>query len=164
MRGVSRFLSSRLRDHNSPRSHAPLLESYKTAWPSPALRSAPSEGATSAIAPVMLPRTIPDHKLRFQLKASFSQGSSIFYPHLKFHPADYKVGLVVSTSDLDLSKQELAIFLEMVGPRYNQGKRTVRLTADRFPNRIENKKYLILLLERLLAESKKLALVANTIN
>jgi len=107
-------------------------------------------------------RTIPDSKLRFQLKASFSQGSSIFYPHLKFHPADFKVGLVVNTADLGLSEDELAVFLEMVGPRYNQGKRIVRLTAERFPNRIENKKYLILLLEKLLLETRRIAKLAPT--
>jgi hypothetical protein len=108
-------------------------------------------------------RTIPDSKLRFQMRATFSQGSAIFYPHLKFHPADYKVGLVVSVADLGLSAEELPIFLEMVGPRYNQGKRTVRLTADRFPNRLENKKYLIFLLEKLLLETKRITKIAPTI-
>jgi hypothetical protein len=44
----------------------------------------------------------------------------------------------------------------MVGSRYNQGKREVRLTADRFPNRIENKRYLVVLLENLISETKKL--------
>jgi len=134
------------------------MEVFKTTWPSPPLPTA------SAVAAVVPKRTVPDNKLRFQLKATFSQGSSIFYPHLKFHPADYKVGLVVNTADLGLSKDELAVFVEMVGPRHNQGKRTVRLTADRFPNRLENKKYLIMLLEKLIAESKRLAakLVVDT--
>jgi hypothetical protein len=44
----------------------------------------------------------------------------------------------------------------MVGKRYNVGRREVKLTAERFPNRIENKRYLILLLESLILESKKL--------
>lgn len=140
------------RAHNSPRSPAPLIESFKTTWPAPALSP-----AAAAAAPALPKRTVPDHKLRFQLKASFSQGSSIFYPHLKFNPADFKVGLVVRTSDLGLSKEELAVFIEMVGPRFNQGKGTVRFTSERFANRIENKKHLIFQLERLLLESRRIS-------
>jgi hypothetical protein len=45
----------------------------------------------------------------------------------------------------------------MVGPRYNRSKKEVKLTTTRFPNRIENKKYLIYLLEDLIREAKNLA-------
>jgi small subunit ribosomal protein S35 len=77
---------------------------------------------------------------------------------LKFHPADFKVGLVVKVEDCGFqSDLEKDIFIEMVGKRYNTGKKAVRLTSNRFSNRVENKKYLTLLLERLIAESKKLA-------
>ena len=55
-----------------------------------------------------------------------------------------------------MSDEERRIFIEMVGKRYNVGRREVKLTAERFPNRIENKRYLILLLESLILESKKL--------
>ncbi len=44
----------------------------------------------------------------------------------------------------------------MVGPRFNIGKREVKLVTRRFPNRIENKKYVTLLLEQLVAEAKRL--------
>jgi hypothetical protein len=44
----------------------------------------------------------------------------------------------------------------MVGSRYNVGKREIKLTADRFPNRIENKRYLSVILEKLVAEAKTL--------
>ena len=44
----------------------------------------------------------------------------------------------------------------MVGSRFNPGKREVRITCDRFPNRIENKKYAIIQLERLIVESKRI--------
>lgn len=58
--------------------------------------------------------------------------------------------------DLGLSSQEIRILKEMVGPRYKDthdgGKLT--LTCDRFPNRIENKRYIIYLLESLLAETR----------
>ncbi len=44
----------------------------------------------------------------------------------------------------------------MVGSRYNVGKKEIKLTCERFPNRIENKRYLVLLLENLVGECKKL--------
>ena len=49
----------------------------------------------------------------------------------------------------------------MVGPRYNQGKKQVKLTTDRFPNRIENKRYLIMLLENLLLETKNIYSISD---
>lgn len=55
-----------------------------------------------------------------------------------------------------MSNEEKQIFIEMVGKRYNVGRKEVKLIAERFPNRIENKRYLILLLESLILESKKL--------
>jgi hypothetical protein len=64
--------------------------------------------------------------------------------------------LQVFTKDLGLTANELKIFLEMVGKRYNQGKREVKIICDRFPNRIENKKFVVLTLERLISESKRL--------
>jgi hypothetical protein len=41
--------------------------------------------------------------------------------------------------------------------RYNSGRNEITLVADRFPSRIENKRYLVLLLENLLAEARRLA-------
>ena len=45
----------------------------------------------------------------------------------------------------------------MVGKRFNTGKREITLITERFPNRMENKKYLIFQLEKLIEESRKLA-------
>ncbi len=58
---------------------------------------------------------------------------------------------------MNLSKQELDIFRALVGERYNNGKRELRLVARRFPNKIENKRYLIYQLERLLEEARKIS-------
>lgn len=44
----------------------------------------------------------------------------------------------------------------MVSTRFNTGRRQVKLVTNRFPNRLENKKYLVYLLEKLIAESKRL--------
>ena len=58
--------------------------------------------------------------------------------------------------DLPLDGDERLIFLRMVGSRVQVGNGELKLTADVFPDRMENKKYLILQLENLLAESKRL--------
>ena len=58
--------------------------------------------------------------------------------------------------DLPLSDEEKQVVVRIVGPRYNPGKKEFRLVSERFPNRIENRKYLTLLLEQILAEAKAL--------
>ena len=63
---------------------------------------------------------------------------------------------------MNLSEDERHIFIRMVGLRYNVGKREVRLTTDRFPNRIENKRYLTYLIECLVAETIKLAVIQRS--
>eukprot|EP01041_Mallomonas_annulata_P009751 gene9751-20277_t len=132
--------------HMNPNASAPLSQAYRNTWPDP--KSRPTYAETT------LPkRTIPDSVLRFKLTSTSEHGNAIYYPHLKFHPADCKVSL----DDLGLSTKELPIFLEMVGTRFNPGKREVRLIGDRFPNRIENKRYLVYLLENLLAETRRLS-------
>lgn len=46
----------------------------------------------------------------------------------------------------------------MVGPRYNFQTKEIRIICDRYANRIENKKYVIHLLENLVKESKNIFL------
>ena len=72
-----------------PASALPLISQFQSRWPKPIDEQLPKQMEP-------LPRTIPDSKLHFQMKATFAHGSSIFYPHLKFHPSDFKVSLVVS--------------------------------------------------------------------
>jgi hypothetical protein len=69
----------------------------------------------------------------------------------------------VQVPDLGLSQRELEIFREMVGPRLNPGKQKLTLTSERFTNRVENKRYLIYLLENLLAESRRLAIEESSL-
>eukprot|EP01038_Epipyxis_sp_PR26KG_P017463 gene17463-24158_t len=143
--------------------NSPLVEKYRSIWPSPEYGNLDSNDDSGNVDnnndenQLSLVRTIPDEVLRFRLKASFSQGSALFYPHLPYNPADFKVALMVTIDDLNLSKKELGVLIRMVGPRYNTGKREIKLTADKFPNRIENKRYLTILLENLVAEAKKLS-------
>lgn len=65
----------------------------------------------------------------------------------------------VYISDLALTKEEEYILIRMLVKRYNTGRREIKLTSERFPNRIENKRYLVYLLENLVAEAKKLAII-----
>ena len=60
--------------------------------------------------------------------------------------------------DLNLKTPVRKIFQEMIGPRFktNADGGVVTLTCDRFPNRIENKRYVIYILESLLAESRRI--------
>ena len=150
-RACSSEVVASLHLHNSKTAARPLISQYRSRWPRPAKRAVAED-----LKPIA--RTVPSDKLQFQFRATFGHGTSILYPHLKFHPADFKVGLVVKVDDCGFkSDMERDIFIEMVGTRYNTGKKEVRLTTDRFSNRVENKRYLTLLLERLIAESKKLA-------
>jgi hypothetical protein len=44
----------------------------------------------------------------------------------------------------------------MIGPRYDRARDEVRIVCKRFSNRIENKRFSVLLLEKLLAEARRL--------
>jgi hypothetical protein len=55
-----------------------------------------------------------------------------------------------------LSQEELQVFLRMIGPRYDRARDEVRIVCKRFSNRIENKRFSVLLLEKLLAEARRL--------
>jgi hypothetical protein len=70
----------------------------------------------------------------------------------------------VNTRDLNLRPRELDVLIEMLGKRYNQGKREVKLVSEQFTNRVENKRYLIYLLEKLMAEARRLAAAESEIN
>ena len=93
-KAVQRYISgysSSILPHNSPASSAPLVQHFRPRWPEPELAVVPPDAA------LKLPeqRTVSEKILRFQMSATFSHGTSIFYPHLKFNPADIKVSVKV---------------------------------------------------------------------
>lgn len=57
---------------------------------------------------------------------------------------------------LELSPEETQVLIALVGPRFNSGTREIKLVTDRFPNRVENKRYATMLLEELIEEARKL--------
>lgn len=67
------------------------VEVHRSSWPDV------ENVVTSSSVSVPIPeRNVPDDALRFHLTARISHGSSILYPHLQFHPADFKVVMKVS--------------------------------------------------------------------
>lgn len=59
---------------------------------------------------------------------------------------------------MPLSKLEKQIFVGLLGPRYNVGNQQFKLTCEKFQNRLENSKYIIFLLESLLADARRIAI------
>ena len=155
-RSFSSSEGSIIAKHNRPGASIPLVQHYRSSWPNTA-HDLPADVEE----PVLPPRTIDDSALHFKLSARYDFGSSVFYPHLDYHPADFKVALIVKIADLGLNEEEVKIFLRMVGPRHNHGRQEVKLTCKRFPNRIENKRFLVLTLENLVAEAKNLSAMTD---
>ena len=71
-----------------PNVKLPLIQDFHSVWPEPR--------PTTEFIEAIPPRTVPENILRFSMRATFDKGMAIFYPHLKFNPADLKVHLKVS--------------------------------------------------------------------
>lgn len=77
-------------NHNNSNKAVPFVEHFRPCWPERPMQT--SQLNTKLIVPV---RTVPDSVLTFKLKATFDQGTAIYYPHLQFNPADFKVKMMV---------------------------------------------------------------------
>ena len=91
------------------------------------------------------------------------------YPRLILPPytqnSEYKVTLKVSLRDIPLETElEQKIFFQIVGSRYIADKKELRLTSEKFASRIENKRYLCSVLDRIVLSSKALAQQIETEN
>jgi hypothetical protein len=144
--------SENMKDYTSPGSLRPLAEFYRTRWPDP------DPVPADIVEPIKLPeRTIPEECLAFTMRFSTQPGTTIFFPHLTTNPRDRKVWLEVCLGHLELTPLQERIFIELVGPRFNTGSKKVKLICDQFQNRIENKRYLIVLIENLKIEAIRLS-------
>jgi hypothetical protein len=101
-------------------------------------------------------RTVPDDKLSFEMTWHLDDRKLYCYPHLKMHPADCKVIMRAYVDQLGLEEDELNIFCKLLGTRYDSPQRMLKISANRFPERLENKKFLILQLEQLIEEAKRI--------
>ncbi|CAM9800996.1 unnamed protein product [Ectocarpus sp. 13 AM-2016] len=101
------------------------------------------------------PRTVPDDILGFSCRTYMAGDADERYPNAHgIHPAEFKVELRVPVPLLGLAPAEEERLIQIVGPRYLERQQVLRLVSDRFPNRIDNKRYLVHLLENILVEAR----------
>lgn len=82
-------------------------------------------------------------------------GRMLLPPHVQ--PGEHRVQLKVFTSDLTLDETELEVMKQIVGNRVNEERNELRLTSNQFGSRIENKRHLVSMLDRIVICSKQLA-------
>jgi small subunit ribosomal protein S35 len=70
------------------------------------------------------------------------------------HPGDKKVTVSFKTRDLALSDAERHKLRVLAGTRYNAGTDEVRISADRFPEQAQNKRFLGEIVENLIKHAK----------
>lgn len=113
-----------------------------------------------------LPCGIPESALRF---TTTSYGRIMMAPYV--HPNEHRVVMTVQARYLPLDEHfledaaseeqveslERKILREMVGTRYDAKKGTLRLSSNQFGSRIENKRHLVSMLERLVESCQRLA-------
>ena len=96
---------------------------------------------------------IPESRLRFK---SVSFGRLQLAPYLE--PGEFQVGLKVNYDDIPIDGPlEEEIFHQIVGRRFNPDRNELRLTSNKFASRIENKRYLCSMLDRIVLSTKRLA-------
>lgn len=73
-------------------------------------------------------------------------------------PGEYKVILQVKMKHLPLETDvEKEIFYQIVGSRFNHELQELKLTSNQFASRIENKRHLCWMLDRIVMGAKRLA-------
>jgi Mitochondrial ribosomal subunit protein len=103
------------------------------------------------------PRTVPEEMFTFKARTYFSSDTDTRYPNTHgVHLAEFKVTMTVHADDLGMSRSQLSLLAALAGRRFNERTNVLKLTTTLFPSRVENKKYLVYLLEQLKAESIKL--------
>mmetsp|Transcript_16920 Transcript_16920/g.24566 ORF Transcript_16920/g.24566 Transcript_16920/m.24566 type:complete len:229 (+) Transcript_16920:86-772(+) len=96
---------------------------------------------------------IPEHVLRFR---TASYGRLVEEPFVK--SVEHKVALKIYLRDIPFeSDLEKEIFLQIVGPRFRHEKNELMLSSDQFASRIENKRHLVSMLNRIVFSARRLA-------
>lgn len=96
---------------------------------------------------------IPESALRF--RTTSYGGRLLNAPHV--HPNEHRVVLRVSLDDLKLTEAETIILQEIVGNRLIHARNELRLTSNQFGSRIENKRHLVSMLNRIILSCRRLA-------
>lgn len=100
--------------------------------------------------PKFLDCGVPESALRF---STTSFGRLMNAPYV--HPNEHKVTLKVRTSYLPL--EDMEILREIVGSRLDEERQELRLSSDQFGSRIENKRHLESMLNRVVFAAQRLA-------
>ena len=104
--------------------------------------------ADAPITQAALPRTIPEEALDFEMRMYVHAGRKLPVPEAHMI-SEYKVKLRVRVEDLGLDDLGEARLAYLTGPRFDAARGVLTLTAERFPSRTENRRYLVHQLELL---------------
>jgi Mitochondrial ribosomal subunit protein len=88
-----------------------------------------------------------------------SYGRLLDTPHVQHQ--EHKVTMCVRWHVLPLNDFEKRILMEIVGARYKPEHNELKLTSEQFGSRIENKRHLVSMLDRLVFAARKLAVEAQ---
>jgi hypothetical protein len=95
---------------------------------------------------------IAESALRFKTKHF---GRAQLAPHIQ--PGEHSVTLKVNMNDIQLTQVERDIVVQIVGNRVNDVRNELRLASNQFGSRIENKRHLVSILDRIVLGAKRLA-------
>lgn len=70
------------------------------------------------------------------------------------HPAESKVVVEFAPSQLPLTVPEQKKLIKLAGPRYNPQKRIVKMSCESFEYQAQNKRYLVDMVHKLMAEAR----------
>lgn len=99
-----------------------------------------------------LPCGIPEDALRFK---TTTYGRLLEEPFV--HSNEHRVTVQIGTKYLSLNEVEMAILKEIVGDRLNEQKGVLQMSSKQFGSRIENKRHVVSMLDRVVSSAKELA-------
>ena len=150
-RSTSSFSTHSTDDSNNHHYVSPMQDLFDTMK-----MDGPTTLGTTQFSPAavkLLKCGVAEHDLRF---TTTSYGRLTVAPYV--HPAEHRVVLQVSTDKLQLTDgKQQEILKEIVGSRWNEERQELRLTSDQFGSRIENKRHLVSMLDRIVLSSQRLA-------
>jgi Mitochondrial ribosomal subunit protein len=95
---------------------------------------------------------VPEHILRYK---TTTYGRLLEEPFVR--PNEHKVTLQVETQHIPLTDMERIVMKEIVGNRLNDETGVMQLSSVQFGSRIENKRHVVSMLERIVESAKALA-------
>jgi hypothetical protein len=100
---------------------------------------------------------VPEHVLRFK---TTTYGRLLEEPFVR--PMEHRVTLQVATRHIPLNEVERMVLKEIVGTRLNDQTGVLQMSSAQFGSRIENKRHLVSMLDRIVDSAKTLATRVQT--